>query len=152
MPDNAQSWRDIKDQLTEDQYAHLAALEDAGGQPDALLLEARELAAENEAEDVAEEVWFAQVEPPPEAKLVFGWQSDADEGWFREFSCLTTRVGGVAMHVAGRQFSDDRCERRIDLWADDPSKLTAAQGRELAAALIEAADMIDAPAGEKDTG
>jgi hypothetical protein len=143
MPDNAPSWRDIKDQLTEDQYAHLAALEDAGGRPDALLLEARELAAENTAEDVAEEVWFEEVEPPPEANVVFGWQSDADVGWFRGFSCPMKHVGGVTVHADGRQFSDGRCERWICLSASETNQLTQAQALELAAVLREAAGEVE---------
>ena len=109
--------------------------------PDTLLLKTRELAGEN----VAEAVMFGELDPPPGADRVFGWQADAGQGWFREFSCPTTRIGGVAMQVAGRQFNDDRRELWIGVWADDRGKLTPAQGRQLAAALIAAATEIDRP-------
>ena len=138
-PDNTPTWRDLSDQLAPEQCADLAALEDAGAAPDTLLLKARELAGEN----VAEAVMFGELDPPPDADRVFGWQADAGQGWFREFSCPTTRIGGVAMHVAGRQFNDDRRELWIDVWADDRSKLTPAQARQLGAALIAAADELN---------
>ncbi len=43
----------------------------------------------------------------------------------------------------GRQYSDGRCEQWIILSASDSGKLTPAQARELASALVDAADEAD---------
>lgn len=139
--DTVTTWRDMADQLTAEQRAILSALERAGDRPDTLLFTARELAAEN----LASVVMFSDVAPPPDAARLFGWQQDHGAGWFREFAGTTRRVGRIALHVAGRQFRDGRCERWLVLSAKDFDELTPAQARDLATALCEAADEAERP-------
>ncbi len=135
IDDIARGWRDIANQLTGQQRAELAALEVKGDEPATLLFTARDMAAEN----MTDSVMFGHVEKPPDAVRVYGWREHG-AGWSREFHGAPAIIGHAKLWITGRQFGDGRCERGVMLESDDNAALTTAQVRELAAALIDAAD------------
>ncbi len=80
---------------------------------------------------------------PPGARLLEeppGWGQGAPGAYSR--SLLWARYGHV--DIDGTQHSDGSVTRQISLWAGDGQRLTSAQARQLAAALLAAADECDA--------
>jgi hypothetical protein len=140
---DAASWRDIADQLTPDQVAHMESLQPQfEDKPDALLFLARHEAAEN----LRSSVMFGHIKPPPDSKWCFRWQQDDDAVWFREFWGEETHLEGASILIAvtGRQFNDGHCETTgVTIAGQAINKLTAAQARELARLLVDAADEIE---------
>jgi hypothetical protein len=142
---NPANWRDIADQLTPHQIAHMETLErHIADHPDGLLYFARRYAAEN----LRHSVMFGHIKPPPDAAHCFGWQQagDDDARWFREFWGEQIQPGdvGLLLGLTGRQFSDGRCERTgVMVAGKHINQLTAAQARELARLLVEAAVEIE---------
>lgn len=141
----AASWRNIADQLTPNQIAHMETLERyIADQPDGLLYFARRYATEN----LRHNVMFGHIKPPRDAAHCFGWQQDDDDDgkWFREFWGEQTNPRGVGLLLAvtGRQFSDGHCERTGLMVAGKRiNQLTATQALELARLLIRAAMEIE---------
>jgi hypothetical protein len=131
------TWHDIAEQLTDEQIKLLERRD--RDNPDALLAAAREMAAEN----LTGTVMFGHIAPPAGAVGVLGWQQSARGDYEREVEFATTVVAGVKVFEEGRQRSDGGVERYLSVYANDAGKLTSAQARELAAALLEAAGKIE---------
>ena len=90
---------------------------------------------------------FAHVEPPADAARTLGWTSDEDGVWSRTFEGTLRAVGTAdtdhraKVLIGGVQFSDATVTRSITVTANEG--LIATEARELAAALLEAADEIE---------
>ena len=90
---------------------------------------------------------FAHVERPADATRTLEWTSDQDDVWSRTFEGTlravdTAETGHPAKVLTGGvQFSDATVTRSITVTANEG--LTAGEARELAAALLEAADEIE---------
>ncbi|WP_460359274.1 hypothetical protein [Mycobacterium sp. ZZG] len=147
--DNAQTWRDLADALTAEQAAYLANWEshpeipptlDGPPSPDhharALLFAARAYLTQNAAAAL-----YADVVPPPEDGHHYPWEHDGDGRWFRYFAGTTRKVGDIEVIISGLQGTDGMITRTITADFEDIDAVTA---RQLAAALIEAADEIEA--------
>lgn len=132
----AQTWRDLADQLTAAQIAHLERLE--LDDPQTLLEKARQWAAKNTTAAAAS---FNDVPPPAGAVRTFGWQRDSN--WFRDFEGTKRCAGQTRVHVFGRQQADGSARRWIAVYTRRLDALNAAAARELAAALNDAADEIE---------
>lgn len=136
--DFASSWRDLADQLAADQVKQLDELERAECTQPWLLSAARELAQDNLAT-----LMFGHIADPPDADILFGWETDDDGVSFRKFQEGETSIAGAVFYTAGRQYSGGHCDRRIALAADHGDRLTPDDARELAVALQDAAGEIE---------
>lgn len=135
--DTAQTWRDLADRLTATQIAQLERLEH--DEPHKLLEMARQWVAGKKTNAKP----FDDVATPAGAVRTFAWQLDSN--WFRDFEGTTRRVGQARVHICGRQQADGSSRRWISIHARHLSGLDAAAARQLAAALIEAADEVEHP-------
>jgi len=148
--DNAATWRDLAEQLTPEQIEKLTVSETQSPLPDAekadLLLD---LAREWGQRNLDDHLMFCQIGRPAGATAVFhcGERTDG-RGWSREFTGATRRVAGVSLTIEGTQFADGGIERQLYVVVDDlpdsvGGALNADGARQLAAALIEAANELD---------
>lgn len=145
---NPPTWRDYTDQLTADQIGSLEHAETrlsppVAGHPQgvaALAALAREMAETN-----AVDARYAGLALPAGAIANDGWTRHGDDGeWVRliEWAVIPTHTPAVDICVDGRQATDGTFTRQVAVYAEDV-RLTAAQARDLAAALIAAADELD---------
>jgi hypothetical protein len=131
------TWRDIADQLRPEQIAQLERDEHGSdASAGALLHIAREMAAANMTIDK----WYNHIEAPADAVRVGEWVADQGLRYERVFECATRVVAHVSVIVCGHQLSGGDTVRAVMLLADDAHTLTPAQARELASALVAAAD------------
>lgn len=151
--DNATSWRDLADQLTAEQIAELEYCERAQippevDQPQGHLNYARAMAQRNLAQAVC-----AGIPVPAEAVgEPCGWE-EWGVRWGRMYTAAPERTGRRktggdrrplwTVSVQGVQFDDCSVERSVTASVDD-GPLTAADARQFAAALIEAAADLEA--------
>lgn len=151
---NVRSWRDLADRLTPLQIAQLEQVErqDVFG-PDGLVRIARAEVRSNEAQQR-----FAHIPAPADAvDAPAPWAEFGQHAHSRIYTIfrreLDYRTPGMASAIVsalvlGEQFSDDRpIERGIYVDGDGLEGLTAARAREVAAAIVEAADVLDAANG-----
>lgn len=137
------TWHDIADQLTPDQVGHLEWLEGnpLGGmlaRPEQHLMFARGWASCN-----LEQSLYADVSPPADAVDLGPWIKQNDGQRCRTFRSVTG-VGGldIAVEISGSQFTDGRIAGRVSL-TGELTTLDAASAREVAAALLAAADRLE---------
>jgi hypothetical protein len=148
--DDAQTWRDLADTLTPEQVAYLENWErkpmpgldnDHRVHQRGLLSAAQEFAGSNAAA-----AYYADVVEPPDARQVDAWMDEGDVCWLRRFDGTKRDVDNVTVHISGVQFSDGRIERTMivspNTFGDD-GYMPAATARQLARALIEAADELE---------
>lgn len=145
--DNATTWRDLADQLTDKQIARLTSMESrapagwaAGEAADALLNGAREYAEQN----LMGTVVFGHIATPAAAREVFPWEDDGHGEWSRFFygTRYTTAGQRYDVETTGVQRADGSVKRAVYINAPG-DELTAKQAREAAALLIQAADELD---------
>lgn len=148
--DTARTWRSLSDELTPEQVEKIAEAEKQSPLPDAekaatLLEWARGWAQRN----LDDHLMFGHLAAPADATAVYhcGERTDG-RGWSREFCGTARRVAGVSLDIEGTQFADGAVERMLTVSVDDlPDSiggvLDTDQARQLAAALIEAADELD---------
>ena len=92
---------------------------------------------------------FGDVPVPAGDWRVWHWVADEHPaGWARELESSTDRaVGGVEVGLQGWQFPDGRVEATVAVSVDDldglQQTLTAAEARELAEVIAQAADEVD---------
>jgi hypothetical protein len=147
--DNATTWGDLSDQLTPAQIEMLERFEGTAAAPDAeaiaetLLGEAREHASRN----LVDNIEFGHLAPPAGAAKLFHWDNGTyflDE-WSREFEgarrTIGTTLGKFTISIGGVQRQDGRVTRYLTIDGDDV--LDSDDARQLAAALIEAADELE---------
>lgn len=139
------TWRDIADQLTPAEVALLEWLERHGpagllAEPEQHLMLARGWASEN-----LEQLLLADVAPPPEAVEVAPWRRNAAGERRRDYTAAETGVAGrdITLEVRGSQHTDGRVDGRIGLTGDGLGDLDPTAARQLAAALLAAADRIE---------
>jgi hypothetical protein len=145
-PDHpATTWRDLADQLSPGQVDKLTEME-LKAPPVVMLLDfARDMAEGN----VAEAVHFGHLPVPADAVKVVRPHQDDDTGlWTRGFVGREWTAAGTTVWIDGEQRSDGHVSRWLivsvrDLEESGGDDLTGGQARELAAALIEAADELD---------
>jgi hypothetical protein len=153
--DNATTWRDLTDQLTNDQIGHLEnfeakALAEPAEVAEGLLEWAREHAQKNLADDAQ----FGHLPHPAGARRADHWEDDGEGNWSRMFAgsqrfiespCISTPVTGdrtnIGLDIEGQQHADGTVVRYVYL--SGGGELTAISARQLAAALIEAADEVE---------
>jgi hypothetical protein len=149
--DNATTWRDLADALTPHQIAYLENWEqhpeippmaDWSAPPPerhaaALLFSAREYVGQNAAAAL-----YADVAPPPEDGQHYPWEHDGDGKWFRFFAGTARELGETSVTITGLQSADGSIERTISIDGSDEG-LDASTARQIAAALIEAADELE---------
>lgn len=149
------TWRDLADQLTPDQVAYLEMSErhpvpmadgtvDIARDRQGHLFAAREMISQNFAA-----VLYADVPPPIGATKIDPWHKWGDD-WCRLWlaSVRTVPISSTAddnarVAVCGSQTPDGVTERGIVLWCGDDTMI-ASEARQLAAALIAAANELDA--------
>ena len=140
-------WRDPAHELTPHQITELESCERELKPVPGLLLEiARTYAAENTLN-----AFYSDVPAPAGAIRVDDWNETRDgSAAFRYFdgtryavqAGLQDGVNDAKVAISGTQHPDGRVERCIRIYADD-SELKGAQAREVARALIAAADELD---------
>ena len=138
------NWRDLATELTAKQ---IASMEDAeammpAGRPDTrqkLLEFARDFAAGNLA-DAA----YAEIPAPPGAKVGV-WEQNTAGGYSRslEWGDVTTGVAGVDVGIDGRQEGNGDFTRSVTVYVDGSVRLSAVEAREVARALLAAAEEFD---------
>lgn len=135
--DDSITWRDLSDQLTAEEIDSLEAYErDPGQTPAGLLNIARQWISENLGAALCADL------PTPAGIELSEWQPDGD-GWVRFF--VVSRAGGV--EVTGQQHGDGTVQHHV--LVDTVEDLSAEQARALAAAILAAADHVDALAVEE---
>jgi hypothetical protein len=155
LPENATSWRDLADQLSPQQIERLEELE-----RDPTLFIGRTTESERraallnwarrEAQDNFADMMFADVAAPSGVTRLDGWTADG-ERYFSGSSWLVGRSPDevTAVLVHGTQYPDGSCKREVVLsdglgdGRTDLLMLSKERARELAQALIDAADEID---------
>jgi len=161
---NSPTWRELADQLTSEQISdleHLDALADIPGSgftADSPRRIAEEFAVENAAQ-----VIYADIPAPADAiSPPTRWEEWDERTWARGFTSMRRRFeypagtpGAqpqlVTVDVSGWQLTDGTCERSIYASGDALESMTPEQAREVAAALLAAADRIDAVTGTPAT-
>lgn len=154
LDNTATTWRDLADQLTPEQIAYMELSERhpvpmADGSHDedrerrGHLFCAREFAAQNAAAAA-----YRHVPIPAGANRVGAWQQWDEDGshsrlWFGFSQSVSISSGVFSAAVTGTQWSDGRLTRGVVLHGDDDS-MTANEARQLAGALVAAADELDA--------
>lgn len=95
---------------------------------------------------------FAHVEPPADATTVAHWDDiarawgDGPDGQIERWFRVSERtIGGVRLTVCGIQQADGSTSRCVLIVGDD--ELSATDARALGAALLDAANEVDGPAG-----
>lgn len=141
--DNATTWRELADQLTENQRSSIARLEQEldgrASAPEYLLSLARDC-IEGNLTDMA----YSDIPAPAGTTWVGDWEKNLkQEGWSR--SLVWWRFGASDLHIDGSQQCDGSYNREIALYAakDDCTRLDSAGARRLAASLVAAAAELD---------
>lgn len=136
------TWRDIADQLTPAQIELLEWLEDDPlngllSRPDQHLTFARGWASEN-----LEQNLHADVAPPPDAVEVEPWRKSKTGVRCRSFRSAASGIAGldITLEIRGTQYTDGQIDCRMGLAGDGLADLDCSAVRELAAALLTAAD------------
>lgn len=149
--DNATTWRELADALTPQQIAYIEEWErrpaeppmaDGSHRPEAehqlaLLRTAREFVGQNAAAAL-----FADIAPPPEDGYYYPWEDQGDGVWTRFFVGTVRTLGDGEVKISGLQSSDGGIKRGIEVGGFED--LDAAQARQLAGLLLEAADEMEA--------
>lgn len=137
------TWRDYADRLTPKQIEEFESYEVKFPGETWPVVEARELAARN----TVDRERFGHLPAPAGAVRVFTADHDIDGRWSRGFEGVNRTIGGVSVGMEGEQFEDGTVRRALLIYGDGVV-LTAAQARELAAALLALAAELDGdPAG-----
>lgn len=148
--DTATTWRDLTDQLIPEQIAYLENWEARPDLPPmasgeappleehyaALLFAAREYAIQNAAA-----IEFAHVPPPPDEGEHQPWTNLGNNNWVRYFYRTPCKVGPASVAISGVQSSDGSIKRWI--YVEEVDDLDPTTARQLAAALIAAADELE---------
>ncbi|ORV61492.1 hypothetical protein AWC03_09865 [Mycobacterium europaeum] len=144
--DNAVSWRELADQLTPKQIAELEYCEreqipPGVYSPQSQLNCARAMARHNITQALCADVPL----PSDAAGDVAEWEEWQGGGHARMYTCSVRTAGTFSVEIVGIQHDDDgRVERFI--LAQDTARdgsMTAANAREFAALLVDAADELD---------
>ena len=154
--DNATSWRDLADQLTPEQISRLENMRDGWSKDTGpaeirlcLLVIARDMAQTNLADG-----YYSHVPLPAGAVKVHEWDDRNEQvGAFRYFTG-TSRVvdrddrdDDIDVLIEGTQYPDGSVDRLIGIHSLDDGPLTIGQARQLARALIAAADETEQMSG-----
>jgi hypothetical protein len=137
------TWHDIADQLTPSQAEQLEWLEGdpLGGllaRPEQHLMLARGWASYN-----LEQSLHADVPPPADAVEVSPWLRLPGGARSRSFRSVTAIDGiDIAVEISGSQYTDGRIEGLVSL-TGNLTNLTPVAARDVAAALLAAADRIE---------
>ncbi|MFV8141225.1 hypothetical protein ACNQR7_26930 [Mycolicibacterium senegalense] len=138
----SQTWRDLAgQQITQIEWAEVALVD--GPEKEATLL--------GIARDVIDrrriDAELADVALPPGARTDSeGWGKGlTEDGYSRSLLWREYAAGAVVVAIDGDQQSDGSFTRQISLYAGDGERLDADGARALGAALIEAADALEAP-------
>lgn len=141
--DNATTWRDLADELTPQQIAEVEYCERENvppglATPQGHLNHARALARRNVIQAIC-----ADIAPPAEAVAgeVYDWEERDNDRLGRMYGIWSRDLGTTKVDVLGVQYNDAQLERRVLVYEAD--ELTAQQARQLGAALIEAADVVE---------
>ena len=138
------TWHDIADQLTPSQIELLEWLEGDPlngllARPEQHLMFARGWASEN-----LEQSLHADVEPPAAAVELGEWRKLKDGERSRSYrSVIGIGDLDIALEFRGSQYTDGRVECSMALTGDGLAKLNPTAARDVAAALLAAADHID---------
>jgi hypothetical protein len=142
--DNATTWRELADDLTPSQRDSMEFVErQFAARPTARNATADLLdIARGHIEQNLIDITLAGVPLPSGATDVSGWEKNLQrDGWSRTLVWRTWDSGESAVDIAGRQESDGTYTRQITL--EDGVDFTSTGARQVAGALIEAADEID---------
>lgn len=141
----ANGWRDVADQLTPAQVSKLVGMELNGSSTAMMLTFARDMAEGN----VTDAFHFGHLPVPADATQVVRSHQDRDTGvWIRPFVGSEWNIADVSLWVDGEQRADGQVSRSLivsvsDVGETGGGELTIDHARELAAALIEAANELD---------
>lgn len=143
---NATTWRDLSDQLTPEQIARLTDIESRRETHCAAPRVVAEMLLECARDYITSrlvDLQFAEV-PRPDGAGVGDWELHTDgSGWSRSLTWSEVAVGQMAVGVDGRQRTDWTIERGVTVYNDEGIELSSEQARELAAAILAAADALD---------
>ena len=142
--DTAHTWRDLADQLTPAQVTTFDRIEAdllARGAPadavaEALLDQARYDAQHN----LADTAMFGHLPPPAVTRFLNHFEKDSTGNWSRRFDGAIRDIDDVRVEVIGIQRGDGTISRAICVNGEE---LTSSEARELASALVEAANEAD---------
>jgi hypothetical protein len=145
-------WRDVADRLTAHQVAQLARREashrdTAGGVDPAVAAMLLADAVEHAEANTRDRERFGHIPEPAAALDYLGhWEHNPDRGWYRCFEAWGWRVGPVFGYVAGEQRTDGTisAEAQFDTEGLMGSGLSADDTRQVAAALLDLAEKLDA--------
>ena len=140
--DNATTWRELSDELTDTERASLEQLErESQGRatPEILLIWARDYIAARLA-DAA----YSDVPAPPDITFVGEWEQDLKlGGWSRGVVWRASVDAAMGVDIDGRQHCDGTVERGISVYLNEGAQFTSGEARRLAVLLTEAADELD---------
>lgn len=144
MTNTTTTWREFAEQLTAAQYARYVERDrlygDGPGWQRLLIDQARADVAGNRTDAQL----FPEIPEPAGVSNVDHWQLDAVEGkFFRYVEGGRWHVGGLDAVVLGTQHADGRVECAVQIEVEGGRDFGAAQLREIAAALTEAAAQLD---------
>ncbi|WP_368834370.1 hypothetical protein [Mycobacterium intracellulare] len=143
-PENATTWRDISDLLTDRDRAAIDRLEreTEGGAPAEFLLNLARCAVDESLTDTA----YFDVSAPAGVTWVGEWERNLDDtGWSRGLLWRSYNTSsGVSVDIDGRQECDGAVTWHISLWGvEGGGELTSSRAREVAEVLTKAADELD---------
>jgi len=143
-PESARTWRDLSDQLTPAQILELQREERTGCSPGALRWQARQY-----AQAALGDILQGDIDAPADATEVHEWETGyhEDGSWSRTFKGTCRKAAAFTAEVFGVQNQDGSTTREVHVCGGEDF-LNSAQTRELAAALLEAADEVEQSAGQ----
>jgi hypothetical protein len=147
------TWRDLSDLLTAEQIAELEYCEREQIPPGLADEQHRVNCARMMARDNLIQQLCADIASPVDATGEPDVWQEWGDGYGRMYSVSSRDVGPMTVDVCGVQFDDGRTETSISILAGEVEQMSAAQARQLAAALVAAADEMDGwVQGEGGTG
>ena len=142
MNTNVTTWRDLISELTAEQIAELEHCEQNRIPPGLDTDRHRLNAAHAMIRRNRAQQQFSHIEPPADCPGEIGdWYQWNDNTFSRAYSAWVREVGSTGVEVMGTQFSDGRVMREIFVGGMDG--MTVGKVRRLAAALLDAADVIE---------
>jgi hypothetical protein len=140
----AHTWRDLADQLTPEQVTTLDRIEAdllARGAPaDIVATVLLDHARYNAQHNLADTAMFGHLPAPAVARFLSHFEKNSTGSWLRRFDGAIRDIDDIRVEVIGIQHGDGTIDRAVCVNGEE---LTSSQARELAKALVAAANEAD---------
>ena len=142
-PNDAQTWRELADELTPDQLAAVIKIETDTPESPALAQALLDMARDHVRKNRDDRSLFGNLAEPSAAVHIWHWEKSDRGYWTREFSGSPRVVANLEVVIDGVQRSDGSIRRWASVYSKETAELSPAELRSAAAALTAAADELE---------